>query len=239
MGRILNLKNFFNRREKPHSFKWPHYLNRIARHKLEEIILFSEGDHLNTIWPEFEKKKILFLNDQKHKYIFKKVLSEEPGHLVNYIYKGEDVTEQKPEFHTVLGDIDKPAIRKNHFDIVISPLALEDSPFVETFIRTIGGFLENGGRLVLSVRHPQLENILHNQNPASTQVQEGALAKYFSLLRENHLFTEEIKEGPVDLALKAFFTDSEFDYYHEYKNTPVTLLFRAVKFVRKNAATKV
>jgi hypothetical protein len=57
-------------------------------------------------------------------------------------------------------------------------------------------------------------------------------------LKETNLYTEELKEGGVDLALKAFFTDSEHDYYHEYKNTPMSLLFRTVKFTRKTVSEK-
>ena len=236
MAKIISLKKFFRQKEKPASFKRQHFLNQLPTHRLEEILLFSEGDHLSGVWPSFVNKKVLFFNDQKHKYIFKKILAAEPGYLVNYVYRG-DVGEQQTEYHTVLGDMDKLALRRHHFDIVICPFVLEDNAFVESFTCLAAELVENGSRVIMSVKHPALENIIFNQNPATAQVMEGAVSRYYSLLKENNLYTEELKEGGVDLALKAFFTDSEYDYYHEYKNTPISLLFRTVKFMRKAAGS--
>lgn len=236
MGSIISLKKFFQQKEKPQGYKRAHFLNQLTPQKLEEIVLFSEGDALSPVLPGFENKKILFLNDQRHKYVFRKILAGEPRSLINYVYKGGPVAEQKPGFHTVMGDAAGLALRRDHFDVTICPFVLEDAAFVEGFVRNIAGFLANGTRLILSVRHPQTDNALFNQNPASSQVAETSVARYHALLKEQGLYTEEIREGGVDLALKAFFSDAESDHYHEYKNTGVSLVFRAVKFVKKKPA---
>jgi hypothetical protein len=238
MAKIISLRKFFKQAEKPYSFKRGHYLNQIPAHRREEILLFSEGDYLSTLWPTFERKKVLFFNDQKHKYIFKKILTDEPGYLVNYVYRGPDVSEQKMGYHTVIGDMENLSIRRKHFDVVICPFALEDGPFIEGFIKKVSECLDNGSRLILSLSHPQLDNILCNQNPSSSHVAESQVSRYHELLKNNNLYVEDIKEGTVDLALKAFFTDSEYDYYHEYKNTPISLLFRTVKYTRKVSSSQ-
>jgi hypothetical protein len=234
MANFLNLARFFKSKEKPYSYKRFHYLNQLPKKRMEEILLFSEGDHLAPLIPSFERKRVLFFNDLNHKYIFKKILAQEPAHLVNYVYRGE-VSEQRAGYQTILGDMDQLAVRKNHFDIVVCPFVLEKFEFVENFMRTIADTIDNGARVLISVAHPQFENIVYNQNPASSQVANSSLAKYYALLKECHLYTEELCEGEVDLALKTFFTDSENDYYHEYKNTPMSLLFKTVKFVKKPA----
>jgi hypothetical protein len=236
MGSIISLKKWFQQKDTPQSYKRAHFLNQLMPQKLEEILLFSEGDALSSVLPGFENKKVLFFNDQRHKYVFRKVLAGEPRHLVNYVYKGGPVAEQRPGFHTVMGDATGLALRRDHFDVILCPFVLEDAAFVENFVRAIAGFLANGSRMILSVRHPQTDNALFNQNPASSQVAEASVARYHALLKEQGLFTEEIHEGGVDLALKAFFSDVENDHYHEYKNTGVSLVFRAVKFVKKKSA---
>lgn len=236
MGSILSLRKIFKHREKPQGYKRAHFLNQLSPQKLEEILLFSEGDSLSPALPGFENKKTLFFNDQKHKYVFRKILSGEPRHLVNYVYQGAPVAEQKPGFHTIMGEALAPALRRDHFDVIICPFILEETAFVENFIRSFAAFMANGSRLVLSVKHPQVENALYNQNPSSSRVAEGSAARYHALLKEHGLYTEEIREGAVDLALKAFFSDGEGDYYHEYKNTGMSLVFRAVKFIKKKPA---
>lgn len=234
MGSIISLKKFFRQtRERADGFKRAHFLNQMPAHKREEILLFSEGDYLTAALPTFAGKRVAFFNDQRHKYIFRKILAEEPAHLVNYVYRGNAVTEQSPGYRTVMGDAESPALRRGHFDVVICPFVLEDAGFVDAFVRTLSPMVENGSRIILSVRHPQLDSILLNQNPASARVAESSVSRYHALLKECGLFTEEIREGVVDLALKAFFTEPEYDYYHEYKNTGMSLVFRAVKFVRK------
>jgi hypothetical protein len=85
------------------------------------------------------------------------------------------------------------------------------------------------------VRHPGLEKILFNQNPSvnSPVMPENSVSQYFNWLKENHLFTEEMSEGRVDNTLKPFFDiEGGIEHFQDYKNTPMTLLFRAVKFER-------
>lgn len=234
MAKILAFKNFFKSNKEPvHGFKYRHFLNALPQGKLKEILLFSEGDHLFSLLPEFSGKKILFLNDQNHKFIFKKILAREPKYMMNYVYAGKPLQLQNPGYCTIIGDLERLALKNRHFDCVICPFALDTDRINEKIFKCVSNILNNGGRLIMSLRHPQLEHIIFNQNPGVTGSPENSIAKYFNLLRENFLFTEEIKEGHVDMSLKPFFTlDGEYDHYHEYKNTPMTLFIRAVKFVR-------
>ena len=87
MGTIVSLKKFFKPKEKPLTFKRAHFLNQLSAHRLEEILLFSEGDHIGRVLPDLNKKKVVFLNDQKHKYTLKKVLMQPAAQVLNYIYK--------------------------------------------------------------------------------------------------------------------------------------------------------
>ena len=234
MGKILRLRNFFKTKEKPLSFKRAHFLNQLSTPRLEEILLYSENDHTSRLWPKLENQHVAFLNDQKHKTVLNKIILQNPKLLLNTIYNGGDVLqEQQPDCVTVYSDIEHLAFRRNHIAVVICPFILEEFETAARFIQHISTFMDNGSRLILSLRHPQLENILYNQNPDSLRVVEATLAKYHNLLKQCALYTEELAEGVVDLSVKAFFTDSEFDYYHEYKNTPLSLVLRTVKFIRK------
>lgn len=234
MATILRLKNLFRNKEKPLSYKREHYLNQIKKEKLEDILVFSEADTISKSWPSFAQKKVLYFNDQRHKYLQQKILIEEPSHLLNYIYQDEIEETAFDGQMVVVGDFEQLSIRKSFFDVVIAPLSLKESfESISQFIGAISGLLNNNARLVLGLKHPMLENILHNQNPSSGQTQESNLSKYFDILKENHFFLEDVKEGLVDLSLKPYFTNSEYDYYHEYKNTPLSLVLKAVKFQRK------
>lgn len=232
MASIIKLKNFFRSKSKASTYKKSHFLNTMPLHKLHELLLFSEGDSIEQLLGDVKNKKILFFNDAQHKFVFNKLVSKNADLVFNYVFKNHDKAEIKSGSFSVIGDIENLPVRKNYFDYVICPFALEDSTAVSKFIRSIHPFMKNGSRMILSIRHPQLDNMLLNQNPSTTSVADTLVSKYFYLLKENHLFTEDLKEGCVNLALKQFFTDSEFDYYHDYKNTPLTLFIKAVKFVK-------
>lgn len=236
MVKLLKFKNFFRSSNEPvHLFKYNHFINSLSKDKLNEILLFSEGDHLFKFLPEFTSKKVLYLNDQRHKFIFKKILAREPMYMVNYIYGGKSLQVQNPGYCTIIGDLENPALKDQHFDLVVCPFALDTDQFSPKILKSLCQVLKNGGRLILSLRHPQLEHMIFNQNPSVTGAPGNLLSKYFSLLKENSLYTEDIQEGQVNLPLKPYFSlDGVYDHYHEYKGTPLTLFLRAVKFIKKS-----
>lgn len=233
MAKLLSLRKFFPRESRENSFKHKHFFNTLPKQKLQEILFYSESDDIAGLFPKIQKKNVVLFNDQKHKYLLTRILANDPEFLLNYIYRGEVSEKQKQGYFSVLGDIKKLALKRNAYDVVFCPFVLESYAFVEDFVKMINPFLGNGSRLVLSVMHPQIENMIFNQNPAEHRVAEGLTSRYFRLFRDNHFFTEDLQESCVDLALKPFFTQTETDFYHDYKNTPVCLFFKVVKFKKE------
>lgn len=214
------------------SYKGSHYLNSLPSEKIEEMLLFSESDHFCDLIPASLQKKTLLLNDQHHKFLFKKILANEPRFFMNLVY-GADVEDRGPTHFTVQGDLQSLPLKKNFFDCVICPFVLQTEKVTTRWIQVLSQLVKNGGRLIFSVRHPGLEKILFNQNPSVNVVPENSVSQYFNWFKENHLFIEEMTEGCVDNTLKPFFgVEGGIDYFQEYKNTSMTLLFRAVKFER-------
>lgn len=234
MAAILKIKNLFkNGKGTQSEFKHSHYLNSLTPERLDEIILFSESDRVCELLPDFADKKILFLNDDKHKFVFKKILAREPKSFVNYLCVSAETRNQEAGYLTVFGDRKTLPFRQGAFDMIVCPLALQSWLFQAEHIKSISRLLKNGGRLILSTRHPQLEHLLFNQNPAESMVCEESLMKQFRLLRDHHLFMEDVSEGCVDLSLRPFFCmEGEYDFYHDYKGTPISVAYRVVKYVR-------
>ena len=234
MTALRKLKNWFrSEKEAGPSYKHAHFLNSLGVDKVDEIVVFSEADQLAKLVPSLDGKKVLFLNDQKHKFLFKKIMAKEPRYFVNYIFKGKPVSIQSPDCFTVMGNIDKLSFKNQFFDIIICPLSLCTEEASSRFIESMCQLLTNGGRIIFSVRHPQLEHVLFNQNPAATGNPDNSVSSYFDILKKHHFYTEEMSEGLVDMALKPFFTlEGEYDHYHEYKALPLTYLVKAVKFMK-------
>lgn len=215
------------------SYKGYHYLNSLPPKKIEELLLFSEGDHFCDLLPASLHKKTLFLNDQCHKFLFKKILAREPTFFVNFVCGEVGVEDHAPGYFTIQGDMHDFPLKKDFFDCVICPFVLQTDKGTKQWIQKLSRLLKNGGRLIFSVRHPGLEKVLFNQNPSLNTVPENSVSQYFDWLKDNHLFTEEMSEGCVDNTLKPFFdVEGESEHFEEYKNTPMTLMFRAVKFER-------
>lgn len=234
MAKILKFSKFFNRKNPVEAYKHRHFLNSLSKDKLREILLLSEAEHLVKLVPDLKGKRVLFLNDQKHKYVLNQIKTLEPTYLINQIYKTDGPAEAHPSFFTMISDVDHLAVRNLFFDVIICPFALEDDIVHNQMIAKLGKKLKNGGRLILSLPHPQLEQILYNQNPSQSGSPDHSLSQYFRILRENHLYTENVNEGCVDHALKPFFVlESEYDHFHEYRHFPVTLFFRTVKFFKQ------
>jgi len=235
MATILNLKQFFKPKPKPLTYKYKHFLNSLGEQKLAEILLYSEGDALGTLMTDLQSKKVLFCNDQKHKYALKKILQARPSQTVNFIYEGKEVQKQRQGYWTFQGDLQALPLRKGWFDYYVCPFVLSsDMRWLEKYLALFSEHMSNGQKLVFSVRHPALDQILFNQNPATAVVSDLSLAKLFEICKTHHLYTEAIQEGCVDLSLKPYFNEGQQDYYHEYKNTPLCAVFSTVKFQRKN-----
>ncbi len=235
MATILNLRQFFKARPKPLTYKYRHFLNSVDEKKLEEILIYSEGEALATMMSPLQGKKVLFFNDQKHKFALKKLLQVEPARAVNLVYQGREPQKQKQGYWTFQGELANLPLRKGYFDYYVCPFVLSsDMRWLEKAVQNFAGHMANGQKMLIAVRHPGLEQILLNQNPATAVVSDLSLSRLFEVLKQNHLFTEALHEGCVDLSLKPYFSENDHDYYHEYKNTPLCAVISAVKFQRKN-----
>ena len=236
MAPISNMNPFKSQSKQSNvaPFKQHHFINTLPVKQLAEILTFSEGDHLCELMPEaFGGKRVLYFNDQRHKFVFKKLLAREPDYLLNYGYQGPELTNQSPGYVSIYADMNRMPIKAEKFDVVICPFALEAEQFSPELLATIKRVLKNGGRLILSLRHPGLEKLVFNQNPSVNGVPENSVSAFYKLLKKNSLYVDDMVEGKVDLNLKPFFTlDGVYDHYHEYKNMPLTLMFNCVKFER-------
>ena len=189
MASIVRIKNFFKGRQKGSSYKRLHYLNETPQHKLDEILLFSEGEHIFRLLPGLKNKKVLFLNDSQHKFIFNKLSSDHNNDfLLNYVYESQkDILIQHREgSFTVCGDIETLGIRKNYFDVVICPFVLKSPEFIFDFFKRIHPYMKNGSRAVFSIKHPHVDNMLLNQNPSTNSVSDTQVSRYFNQLKEQH-----------------------------------------------------
>lgn len=234
MSAILQLKQFFKPKVKPLSYKHSHFLNSLDQKRLQEILLYSEGDNLAQTALEITGKKVLFCNDGLHKYALKKIVQAEPSYTMNLVYNNKEWQRQKLGYSTIQGDLNHLPLRRGYFDYYMCPFVLtNDMRKLEKWIDKFSGHMVNGQKLFLSCQHPGLNQILYNQNPSTNVVSDVSLSKIFDILKRNALYTEAIHESSVDLSLKPYFVSNEFDYYHEYKGTPLTVVFSTVKFQRK------
>lgn len=235
MAKITSIRQLFSRHPGISSFRHRHFLNTLPQEKLCEILLFSEGEHMSRMLEGVAQKCILFLNDQRHNYIFRRLLSQGPRLLVNYVYRGNAVMRQTPGCVTVMGDRDTLSLRTGYFDAVVCPFVLEEGVVGGKLLSAVQKVLRNGGRLVLSLRHPQFESLafaagFNGAGANSTSANGTSVSQYFQRLKENSLFTENLHEGSVGATLKPYFEGAGHDHFHEYQGTPVSLLFRSVKF---------
>lgn len=233
MGRIRGLKKLFQpSRQQVLSYKRQHFLNMLSTERQEDILLYAEACHIPVLLPDVSHKPLVVFNDSRRKNVLSRLQSIKMPMMINYCYRGEP--EKRPGKHTtVLAGEERFALRKNFFEVVVCPMVLEEESFVIRLIRSLSGYLRNGSRVILSVTHPQMENMIYNQNPATSRVAENSITKWFRTLRENHFYTEDMHEAVVDNVLRPFFAEANHDYFSEYRNTPVCLMFRAVKYEKK------
>lgn len=230
MAKILGFKRFFQRTGEPRSsYKNRHFFNTLDPLRRQEILLYAEASHIHAQIPESRLRPTVVFNDSRRKHVLQRLQAAETPLLLNYCYR--DAPQKQTGRHTtIVGEDANLAIRRNFYELVLCPFVEEDFDFVVRFIKNLSGYLRNGAKLVLSVTHPQAEHMFYNQNPAETRLATALTSRYFRLLKECHFYTEEIFEGVVDSVLRPFFQDAEHSYFEEYRNTPVTLVFRAVKY---------
>lgn len=238
MATLLNLTKKLFRQTGPQiqAYKYYHFLNSLPRERLEQILLLSESLSLPQLVPSLAEKRTLFFNDLKHKLLLKKILAVDPGYFLSYIHAGFDLVSAPTEtkYYNIVGGLSPLALKKGFFDVAICPFVLQADGVDAPLIKAVAAVLKNGGRLILSVRHMQLEHMLYNQNPSQTAILDNSISSYYKILKENHLFIEDIEEGCVDKNLKPLFNQGGgVDHYHDYKKTPLTLMVRAVKFIKQ------
>ena len=229
MANILNL--FKTKKEKAPSFKYHHHLNSLPAHIVHGMVYQSESDSLLKILPNISHKTVLYLNDQNHERAYKKILAKKPKDLINYVYGGPVPGNQVPHSYTVMGNLESLSMTEEYCDVVILPLGQRSDRFAEATLSKVNPIIRNGGRLILSVRHPEWEHFLYNQNPAERCVMDNLLSKFFKILKKHDLYVEDMIEGCVNSSFKKYFQkEGEFDYYLDYKGLPISTAFCAVKY---------
>ncbi|MBF0104854.1 MAG: class I SAM-dependent methyltransferase [Deltaproteobacteria bacterium] len=238
MAKLFDLtKNIFlPSRHVAKPYKYYHFLNTLSRDRLDQILLCSEEEHIFSLVPEPAGQSVLFFNDAHHRHVLKKLHSFSEA-LLCYVFKGPDGRPEPAKedslWYHIKGDLSALALKKESFDLVICPFVLNTQSVDAGLIHRISAVIKKGGRLVLALRHMQLEHMLYNQNPSQTGAPHNSFASYYKQLKEDRLFVEDIIEGGVSKQLKPLFVTQEgSDHYYEYKDTPLTLLIRAVKLVK-------
>ncbi|OVE81016.1 hypothetical protein BVY03_04990 [bacterium K02(2017)] len=236
---ILSLKKLFKpQKTEVKNYKNYHFINTLKKENLNQILLSSEAYHLTRLIPDIANKKVLLFNDPQHKMVLKTLMARKPSYLINYMYQGGVAETQNDNFYTATGDFKLLPFKQQYFDVIICPFVLNTPEIDNLQMSQLARLLKNGGRIIISFRHMQLEHMLYNQNPAQLGTLDSSFTQYFRKLKQNKLFIENVLEGCVDKPLKPFFSlDDESDHYQEFKNTPLTLFFRAVKFIRNASSS--
>ncbi len=233
---IQPLKKWFrSQKDVAPTYKHRHFLHTLMPEKVRELMIYSEAEPLSDLMPSLEKKRVLFLNDGEHKYFYKKLQAIDPTYLVNYVFGDQEIEKNELKSPTVIGDLDTLALSNLHFDVIVCPFSLLSHKVSADVISEISKKLKNGGRIVLSVRHPAFDQVYIKENPAEYAFPDTSVSNYFSVLKKNNLYTEEIAEGRVGPMVKPLFASKDgHDHYADYFGLPLTYIMRAVKFVKKS-----
>lgn len=231
MARVVyNLKRIFKKSETPQTippFKQFNYLNSMEQKDLVDLLHFSQQRVLAQTIPDLSTKNVLFISFPSTVSLVDTFIKFDPALLMNYQVHF-NANHSRSNVHSLTGSLNPLSVKKESFDAVFFPVAsLYQKDFLSSF-KHLGQTLKNGGRAFICVVHPALELFLYNQNPSSASKAQLNFQSYFSGLKENNLYLEELIETNIDKETKVFFKDSR--YFDEFKGLPLVLFLRAVKF---------
>lgn len=235
---VNNLKRLFNgapaeREYEP--FRSSHFLSHISPTALSELLVTSQQNNFLSLLPNLEGKKSLYISSPGTEALLENILQMNPHRVLNYQLSAQSIV-QDSRVISVTGNFQLPALKKSIFDLAFFPMAGLNHSDCLSAMRNMIDTLDNQGRVLLCIVHPTLFFLLMNQ--ASFHATQGfayTLQNILLKLKEMDLYIEALHEGYVDREVKAYFEDAVGQNYHEeYQGLPLTLVIRAVKFVRNS-----
>lgn len=202
----------------------------------EKIMQLSECETLLRVMPDATGKSLAVIRSIRHQYLAQKLTAPQAKLHVDLIYDAEakSVRNFSGTGKAVLCDRGSLPLSRNAFDIIVTPVGYDGLGDWKAMLSKTVAALKNGGRALLAFCHPQFEKyaVAGNQRSKS-EYGENTVSRIFAEFKKQHLFVEDLTEGLVDAALKPYFVDENMkDHSIYYRNLPVTLVLRAVKFVR-------
>lgn len=234
------LKNFFKASDdlKIVSVKQPNYLNQMPREELIKLLQTTELHYFLEFSPDIAHKKIILLSYQTTNYMMPKLLGKNPGLVVNY----QQETKYPPIKKNVIsvkGGMNPIALKPEQFEVGYFPLATRFEESFTHYIKEMSRIIDNKGRVLISMIHPQLEWMMKNQNPNSDKRANLQITDYINLFRKENLYLENIKEVVVNEKTKPFFTASQLlsttsKHYQEFQGMPLVVIFNLIKYKKVN-----
>lgn len=239
---VYNIKRLF---KKPVTseyvpFKQFNYLNQLSQKELSQLLHFVEQQKMVDLVSDLEGKKTLFVCYPGTLHFCSRLLDDQTLFLLlyrarsknNFYPPNEDLASLSID--CIKGSLKQLAIKSDYFNVAFAPLSTQTQTDFTPFFSEFSRILPNGGRLVISLIHPNLEFILYNQNPSSQSRVQNHIQDIIEALRANHLYLEQLHEGVVDQSVKPFFVTGDHSRpYEEFKGLPLVLFIRAVKFVKE------
>lgn len=230
MAKAFKISPFFWSSRKKRSLRDNSFLGSLSESRLQELLVLNESEGVIKLLGNQRYKRAVFFNDGRNPFLLKKMSASEPELLVNYVYQKHGDAENHLGYLTVLGDLDNLPLRSQNYDMIVCPFSLQKTR-QDKNLNAISKIVPNGGRIIFSVIHPQLEHLLHSERSLGDAVPFNRVSLYYNWLKKSHLYVEELQEVNVDQKSKPFFSSEEgHDHYYQYRGLPLILQFKTVKY---------
>lgn len=239
------LKNFLNKgldEMKVISLRQPNYINQMPEEDLVKLLQTTELHYFLQLSPDISHKKVLILSYQTTNYVIPKLLGKNPALIVNY-QKETKYPALKKNVICIKGGLNPIALKSQQFEVAYYPLATRYKDSFSPYMKELSRVVSNKGRIIISVIHPQLEWVLKNQNPNSTQRVGLQITDYVKLFKNHNLYVENMEEVVVNEKTKPFFTASKLlsttsKHYQEFQGMPLIVMFSLIKFKKSSIKKK-
>ena len=242
MAKVVHrLKRIFGRSavEPIPPFKQFNDLNLLSPQELTELLLFFEHQQLMELVPDVQDKKVLLFSLAETDHFKEQILSKKPSVLIDFESDAEQkqfkphLIKKTESYIKLKGELSALPLKSNIFDCLVMPCASLFQNNGEASYPSCFKTLSNGGRLIISVIHPTLELFLYNQNPSSNFRIRTSFQYYLNMLKDHHLYLENVVEAQVNQESRSFFIKSDdSSHFDDLLGIPLVLILRCVKFVR-------
>lgn len=208
-------------------FKHANDLNTLPFKTLTDLIQFSESRLVQKTLSHVTDKRVLLLAHRYNYFLAGDITAKNPKAL--FELEIEEIKEPRPEGFRVRIDPNHWPLVYGAFDSVYLPLANSPAYKMGELLGEASRLMPNGSRLFVTLMHPQLEFILKNQNPASSEKASIQFENLFAQWREFGFFVEDIREARIDTEIRPYFTDEE-EVYKEVEGTNVVAMLQAIRY---------